>query len=200
MAGDQVRFRWRDYRHHNKSKVMTLAADEFIRRFLLHTLPYGFHRIRHYGFLGNRHRAEKLALCRRLLAISAAAPSTMLTNLDRPRTATSTRVLGAAGAGRGSPLSRGRAQPIPRHGTTAHEPRGLVPMINALTIFTAGAAEQPAVARHATPAASPPLHEARSLGVAFVNGAPARRSPVTAPLPASLRATFSPPRPAFYSP
>src|SRR3954453_15187407 len=74
MTGEQVRFRWRDYRHPNKSKVMTLAADEFIRRFLLHTLPHGFHRIRHYGFLGNRHRDEKLALCRRLLAIGAAAP------------------------------------------------------------------------------------------------------------------------------
>ena len=81
MTGDQVRFRWRDYRHHNKSKVMTLAADEFIRRFLLHTLPHGFHRIRHYGFLGNRHRAEKLALCRRLLAIGAAAPPD---NADEP--------------------------------------------------------------------------------------------------------------------
>jgi putative transposase len=81
MTGEQVRFRWRDYRHHNKSKVMTLAADEFIRRFLLHTLPHGFHRIRHYGFLGNRHRAEKLALCRRLLAISAAAAPD---NADEP--------------------------------------------------------------------------------------------------------------------
>jgi hypothetical protein len=69
MTDGQVRFRWRDYRHHNKSKMMTLAADEFIRRFLLHTLPHGFHRIRHYGFLGNRHRAEKLALCRLLLAV-----------------------------------------------------------------------------------------------------------------------------------
>ena len=47
---------------------MTLDADEFIRRFLLHTLPDGFHRIRHYGFLANGHRAAKLALCRRLLA------------------------------------------------------------------------------------------------------------------------------------
>ena len=47
---------------------MNLAADEFIRRFLLHTLPDGFHRIRHYGFFANRHRAEKLALCRELLA------------------------------------------------------------------------------------------------------------------------------------
>lgn len=49
---------------------MTLAADEFIRRFLLHTLPDGFHRIRHYGFLGSRHRAEKLVLCRELLAVA----------------------------------------------------------------------------------------------------------------------------------
>lgn len=74
MTDDRVRFRWRDYRHHDKSKVMTLAADEFIRRFLLHTLPDGFHRIRHYGFLGNRHRAPKLALCRELLAVAPVAP------------------------------------------------------------------------------------------------------------------------------
>ena len=51
---------------------MTLAADEFIRRFLLHALPDGFHRIRHYGFLANRQRADKLALCRHLLAVAAA--------------------------------------------------------------------------------------------------------------------------------
>lgn len=63
----EVAFRWRDYRHHGKAKIMTLAAEEFIRRFLLHTLPDGFHRIRHYGFLANGHRAEKLALCRKLL-------------------------------------------------------------------------------------------------------------------------------------
>jgi hypothetical protein len=65
---DRVSFRWKDYRHHDKRKVMTLAADEFIRRFLLHVLPDGFHRIRHYGFLANGHRAAKLDLCRRLLA------------------------------------------------------------------------------------------------------------------------------------
>jgi hypothetical protein len=81
LTGAQVRFRWRDYRHHDKSKVMTLAADEFIRRFLLHTLPDGFHRIRHYGFLGNRHRAEKIALCQELLAGGAAAPPD---NADEP--------------------------------------------------------------------------------------------------------------------
>jgi hypothetical protein len=67
MSDGQVAFRWKDYRRHARAKVMTLAADEFIRRFLLHTLPDGFHRIRHYGFLANGHRAAKLALCRRLL-------------------------------------------------------------------------------------------------------------------------------------
>lgn len=72
LAGGRVSFRWRDYRHRSKNKVMTLAVDEFIRRFLLHALPDGFHRIRHYGFLANRRRADKLALCRSLLAGTAA--------------------------------------------------------------------------------------------------------------------------------
>lgn len=66
-----VRFRWKDYRHHDRQKTMTLDAAEFLRRFLLHVLPPGFHRIRHYGFLGNRFRAEKLALCRQLLGMRA---------------------------------------------------------------------------------------------------------------------------------
>jgi hypothetical protein len=68
-----VTFRWKDYRHHDNAKVMTLAADEFIRRFLLHTLPDGFHRIRHYGFLANGHRADRLAVCRSLLDLPPAA-------------------------------------------------------------------------------------------------------------------------------
>jgi len=62
-----VRFRWKDYRHGNQRKAMSLSAEEFIRRFLLHVLPDRFHRIRYYGFLGNRHRHEKLAQCRKLL-------------------------------------------------------------------------------------------------------------------------------------
>ena len=74
LTGGQVSFRWRDYRHHYKSKVMTLAAEEFIRRFLLHALPDGFHRIRHYGLFANRRRADKLAQCRALLAVTATAP------------------------------------------------------------------------------------------------------------------------------
>jgi len=65
----QVSFSWKDYRDKQQpQKVMTVSAEEFIRRFLQHSLPPGFQRIRYYGFLANCHRAEKLALCRRLLA------------------------------------------------------------------------------------------------------------------------------------
>jgi hypothetical protein len=71
----EVAFRWKDYRHHAKAKILTLGAHEFIRRFLLHTLPDGFHRIRHYGFLANGHRAAKLALCRKLLDVPPANPA-----------------------------------------------------------------------------------------------------------------------------
>jgi hypothetical protein len=63
----KVQFRWKDYRDDNRHKTMTLDADEFIRRFLLHVLPDGFQRIRYFGFLANRYRAEKLALCRQLM-------------------------------------------------------------------------------------------------------------------------------------
>ena len=65
-----VSFRWRDYRHGNAQKHMTLDADEFIRRFLLHSLPDGFHRIRHYGFLANGCRRARLAIIRPLLALA----------------------------------------------------------------------------------------------------------------------------------
>jgi hypothetical protein len=72
LHDSQVCFQWKDYRHPQQSKTMTLAADEFIRRFLLHTLPPAFQRIRHFGFLANCHRQDKLALCRRLLASPSA--------------------------------------------------------------------------------------------------------------------------------
>jgi len=62
-----VRFRWRDYRDANRKKVMTLPAEELLRRFLLHVLPSGFMRIRHFGLLANRHRKQKLQRCRALL-------------------------------------------------------------------------------------------------------------------------------------
>ena len=67
IEDNAVRFRWKDYRHGNRQKVMTLAADEFIRRFLLHVLPEGFQRIRHYGFLANGRRQAKLAHIRQFL-------------------------------------------------------------------------------------------------------------------------------------
>ena len=63
----KVQFRWKDYRDGNRQKTMTLGADEFIRRFLLHVLPDGFQRIRYFGFLASRYRAERLALCRQLM-------------------------------------------------------------------------------------------------------------------------------------
>ncbi len=67
----KVTFRWKDYAHGNRNRTMTLDADEFIRRFLLHSLPKGFQRIRQYGFLANRVREQKLSLCRELLSDSS---------------------------------------------------------------------------------------------------------------------------------
>jgi hypothetical protein len=63
LADGQVTFRWRDSAHHNEQKLMTLSRDEFLRRFLLHLLPKGFVRIRHFGFLANRRRAALLPRC-----------------------------------------------------------------------------------------------------------------------------------------
>jgi len=74
VADGQVRFRWKDYAHGHHLKTMTLAAEEFLRRFLLHVLPGGFVRIRHFGFLANRGRTGKLAVCRTLLAAPPPAP------------------------------------------------------------------------------------------------------------------------------
>jgi len=71
ITDGQVSFRYKDYRHDAQPTTMTLDAEEFIRRFLLHVLPAGFQRIRYYGFLGNRYRKEKLARCRHLLGMPA---------------------------------------------------------------------------------------------------------------------------------
>jgi hypothetical protein len=77
MDDDQVRFTYKDYRADppDSSKTMTLVATEFIRRFLLHVLPAGFHRIRYDGFLAARHRREKLARCRQLRGCPTSAPT-----------------------------------------------------------------------------------------------------------------------------
>src|SRR6185295_15327110 len=68
--GNQVTFRWRDYARGNKSRTMTVSADEFTRRFLLHIVPKGFVRIRHFGFMANSQRSVSIALCRQLLRMA----------------------------------------------------------------------------------------------------------------------------------
>ncbi len=77
FSDGDVTFVWKDYRHESRSKTMQLDGDEFIRRFLLHVLPSGFQRIRHYGLLANRYREANLEHCRELLAMPApvATPS-----------------------------------------------------------------------------------------------------------------------------
>ncbi len=91
QTDEHVAFRWKDYRAKGraKSKIMRLAAGEFIRRFLLHVLPDGFCRIRHYGLFANGHRAEKLALCRRLLGAPQAGREAATTTQDDDHTTAS---------------------------------------------------------------------------------------------------------------
>jgi hypothetical protein len=67
----QVSFLWRDYAHGGKQKLMTVSAHEFLRRFLLHVLPAGLVRIRHFGLFANHNRTAALAHCRELLGTSA---------------------------------------------------------------------------------------------------------------------------------
>ena len=75
FSDGSVAFRWKDYRHEGKPKVMRLPAAEFTRRFLLHVLPPGLQRIRHYGLLANRTRDAKLERCRELLGVTPPAPT-----------------------------------------------------------------------------------------------------------------------------
>lgn len=93
LEGGRVTFRWRDYRHGRRPRQMTLDAGEFIRRFLLHTLPDGVHRIRHYGFLANGQRAVRLAACRALLAVQTPEA----TIRARPATATAAHLCPCCG-------------------------------------------------------------------------------------------------------
>ncbi len=74
LEAGKVTFRYKDYAEDHRQKTLTLSAEEFLRRFVQHVLPRGFVKIRHYGLLANRHRKEKLTLCRRLLLPLAAQP------------------------------------------------------------------------------------------------------------------------------
>jgi Putative transposase/Transposase zinc-binding domain len=82
IAEGKVSFCYKDYRHEAQQKTMTLQAEEFIRRFLLHVLPEGFQRIRYYGFLANPYRQQKLARCRDLLDTSQPEPAASKVNKD----------------------------------------------------------------------------------------------------------------------
>jgi len=82
MNNGKVTFTWRDYKHGGKRRAMALDAHEFIRRFLLHVLTDGFVRIRYYGLLANRHRAEKLRLSRHLLNLTESPETHPLENQD----------------------------------------------------------------------------------------------------------------------
>ena len=119
-----VRFRYKDYAHGNRKRVMTLTALEFVRRLLLHVLPTGFMRLRHYGILANRHRHERLALCRRLLgsgsAVEPELPETKQIN-ENPSSITPTRVCPVCGAARMIMIEE--FPPLPA-GQQAHERSG----------------------------------------------------------------------------
>jgi hypothetical protein len=75
VAEDNVTFRWKDYAHGNKQRKMTVTAEEFLRRFMLHVLPRRFVRIRFSGFLANRRRRQLLPLCQQLLETTPQPPS-----------------------------------------------------------------------------------------------------------------------------
>jgi len=83
--GNDVAFRWRDYAHGNVQRTMTVSAEEFIRRFLMHVLPKGFVRIRHFGFMANHRRSKSFELCRLLLGMAPvlSSPEAACTSSNR---------------------------------------------------------------------------------------------------------------------
>jgi len=118
LRGDEVEFLWKDYAHGGEQRPMTLEAVEFIRRFLLHVLPSGFVRIRHYGFLANRVCREKLGLCRDRLA--ALTPPVAAEPVPEPKAAVEARpeahACPACGAGRMVIVETFPAAPVGRRG------------------------------------------------------------------------------------
>ena len=122
----QVSFTRKDYRQDGETKVMRLAADEFIRRFLQHTVPDGFHRIRHIGFLANRHRTAKLTLCaicspRRHLPTQNRRAVGRIASVTSPATTSTSALAAAAGCCLTPSCSRVR-RPASPCGATPHDP------------------------------------------------------------------------------
>jgi hypothetical protein len=84
FQNDRVSFRWKDYAHNGKQKIMTVSSDEFLRRFLIHVLPKRLVRIRHFGLFANRRRGDMLSRCRNLLCAHCANESDITTHLRCP--------------------------------------------------------------------------------------------------------------------
>ncbi len=127
LEDGQVRFRWEDYAHGGRWRTMTLSAVEFVRRLVMHVLPSGFVRIRHYGLLANRHRREKLALCRELLG-GAASEVEGVEPTARPAggdPVTPTRACPVCGAGRLVVIAELSAMDVARVGAGPAE-RGVI--------------------------------------------------------------------------
>jgi hypothetical protein len=104
LSEGKVTFRWKDYKDGSKYKPMTLTVDEFLRRFLLHTLPRGFVRIRFFGFMANRRRTAMLSVCKDLLGNEGEETSTPADTTDTEEPATWS-----------CPLCRGRMIVIQRY-------------------------------------------------------------------------------------
>jgi hypothetical protein len=129
FTDDQVTFGWKDYAHGGRRGTMTLEAVEFVRRFLMHVLPAGFVRVRHYGLLANRHRQEKLALCRELLGMAVTEPvDTASTDPDvipppsQEAAVTPTRVCPRCGAGRMIMVAEFPPLSLPEGVAVSHQP------------------------------------------------------------------------------
>jgi hypothetical protein len=121
VEAGKVFFRWKDYAQGNQQKVMALEAVEFIRRFLLHVVPSGFVRIRHYGLQANRVRAENLTRCRALLGVAqqsgggGAAPPQQAQQ-SKPEVTAWTR---CPACGQGRMVIVGKVDPVPSGGPQA---------------------------------------------------------------------------------
>jgi hypothetical protein len=112
-----VRFTYRDPTDHHRTKAMCLPATEFLRRFLLHIVPRGFMRIRHYGLTANRHRAAKLACCRALLAPPPPSPPARAPAPPAPTSAPGHPGRPDAPAAAGCPVCGGPLRHLPLPGT-----------------------------------------------------------------------------------
>jgi hypothetical protein len=124
LADGRVSFRWKDYAHGGRQGIMTLDSVEFVRRFLMHVLPSGFVRVRHYGLLANRHRQEKLARCRELLGMAATTPTDVapVTPPVPETTVTPTRVCPRCGSGRMFVIAELPPMPLATGATAGLEP------------------------------------------------------------------------------